>query len=253
MARDYRSRAFDGLLSLAVLSFILLSFFPSAKSEGVGIGINTYSIVFNGSVFDTYTVSPRVINPSDYEVKARVFFDCFNCVQNVTVFGRNIAQKVDDHNSYFRFEQDDVTIPPATTGKDGIPVYIRFSPNLILKKYLTFRAPRFTDFFVRIFNKDYNGWVKIPYFTLFIGEKHLKGLMVADVYWSSFGKMGVTPSVGATLEMTARGMPLSSFVFLLLLLVLVILIILRKKGLNFKSIKSRFRKKKATSKPKDTD
>jgi hypothetical protein len=232
-------------LILFILFLILL---PAGKSQGssqgVGVGINSYSITFNGTIFDSYTVSPRIINPSDYDIKVNTYFDCFNCVQDVKIFGFKIGEKIDDYNSYFKFDETDLFVPAKASGNEGTPVIIHFAPKFFLKKYFSMPTPRFLRFFIRLFDKDHSNIIKIPYFVPFIGEKHLKGLLAVDVYWSTFGEMGVTPSVGASLQMTAHGMPVSSFIFLVLLIILLILFILRKKGIELKDIpkKLKFRK-----------
>jgi len=222
--------------------FLFLSLLlPSALSQGVGIGIDTYLIVFNGTVFDSYTVSPRIINPSNYELKAKVYFECRNCVHEVRVLGYKLAEKVDDPNSYFVITRNDVTVPARSIGNNGIPVVILFSPHIITKKYLKVYTPEFLNFFIRLVDRKYDGSFTLPYFALFIGEKKLNGLLVADVYWSSFGSLGVTPSVGASLEMTAMGIPLSSFIFFVVIILLLVVFLLKKRGvkLPFKTRKKR--------------
>lgn len=209
--------------------FLLLTLPILNAEEGVGIGISTYSIVFKGSVFDSYTASPRITNPSQYEVTAEILFDCFNCEENITIFGYRIADKVDDHKSYFTFNTDDVTVSPMSIGQSGAPIFIHFSPKIIIKKDLKIYPPKTIGFFFKFIDKNYPGYVKVPYFTIFVGEKHLKGLLVAHVYESSFGKMGVTPSVGSSLSMYATGVPKSSFIFFVVIIILLILLIFRKK------------------------
>jgi hypothetical protein len=232
------------------LLFVLIPVFlsiPLASSQGVGIGLNNYLFVFNGTIFDSYTVTTRVINPGDYEISARVSFECFNCVEPVEIFGHKIGDRIDDYNSYFTFETTNVTVPPKTRGQEGSPVIIYFSPKIITKKYFRFNTPEFLDFFINIFKRDYDGNVHIPYFSVFIGEKYIKGLLSAVVYSSSFGSMGVAPSVGAGVEMTAKGIPLGSFIFLVIVIVLVFLLIFRKKFSGKKTIKHKPSPKKEKS------
>lgn len=197
-----------------ILIFIL-SIFPSVQSmDGVGIGISTYYINITGSVLDYYTSVVRLTNPSIYEVKAKVYFDCKDCTEDVKIFGHKIGEKTIDYRSFFTIDKQDITINPSTMGSDAPAVKITFSPKFILKNYLKLYTPEFFNFFVKVFNKKYENYIAIPYYSLFIGQKSFKGLLVADVYASSFGEMGVTPSVGSTIEINASGMPMMSFIIL---------------------------------------
>lgn len=231
----------DKFIKLISFFFISIFFFSYVRAQGVGVGISTYSIVLNGSILDYYTVTPKIINPSNYEIKVKVYFDCKNCVSDVKIFGYKMGEKIDDYRSYFTLDKDDITIPPQSYGDNAPEIRIIFSPKFITKKNLKIYTPEFFNFFVKVINKNYQNSLTIPYLALFIGEKNLNGLLIADVYESSFGTLGVTPSVGASLDMTAKGMPLSSFIILVLLIVLIIIFILNKFGFNFKKI---FKRKK---------
>ncbi|MCX8179024.1 MAG: hypothetical protein N3D75_04330, partial [Candidatus Aenigmarchaeota archaeon] len=169
-----------------------------------------------------YTANIRLTNPSPYEIQAKVYFDCKDCTTDVKIFGAKIGEKTIDYRSFFTLEKDDVKIAPFVTGNDGPAIKLTFSPKFILKNYLRIYTPDFINFFIKIVNKNYKNSFVIPYYSLFIGEKSFRGLIVADVYASSFGYMGVTPSVGSTIEIHATGMPVLSFVFLLVLLVLLV-------------------------------
>ncbi|MFH8093153.1 MAG: hypothetical protein QXM38_04375, partial [Candidatus Aenigmatarchaeota archaeon] len=133
-----------------------------------------------------------------------------------------------DHKSFFVFDKDDVTIQPNSFGEKAPSVKIIFAPKFLIKNSLKIYTPEAINFFIKIFNKKYGGSFTLPYYSLFIGEKKLTGLIVADVYASSFGSMGVTPSVGSSLEVNARGMPLSSFIILCLLVILTTIFVYKK-------------------------
>ncbi|MEM5878648.1 MAG: hypothetical protein QXF12_07275 [Candidatus Aenigmatarchaeota archaeon] len=203
------------------LIFILLLSITSVSAQGVGIGISTYYINITGSILDYYTTNIRLTNPSPYEIQAKVYFDCRDCTTDVKIFGAKIGEKTIDYRSFFTLDKDDVKIAPFVNGNDGPAIKLTFSPKFILKNYLRIYTPDFINFFIKIVNKNYKNSFVIPYYSLFIGEKSFKGLIVADVYASSFGYMGVTPSVGSTIEIHATGMPVLSFVFLLALLALL--------------------------------
>ncbi|OGI15268.1 hypothetical protein A3K63_05005 [Candidatus Micrarchaeota archaeon RBG_16_49_10] len=224
-----RKASFNLVYLGIVATFLYLMTLHSASSQGLGVGINSYSITFQGTIFDTFTVTPRIINPSEYQIKVKVSFDCANCVSNVTLFGNKIGEKIDEPRSYFTILDNDVTVGPRAMGADGAPVTLRFSPKVIVKKYFRFHTPEFLNFFVRVFDKDYGNTLTIPYYTMFVGQKHMTGLIVAEVYWSDFGPIGVAPSVGSSFDLKASGVPLSSLIFLILLLVLIVLLILRRR------------------------
>jgi hypothetical protein len=215
--------------------FLLLFSLQLAHAQGVGVGISTYSINISGSILDYYVATVKVTNPSPYDINVKVFFDCFNCQRDIKIFDKKVGEVKADYRSFFTIDKTDVTVGPMD--KDGVPVKIIFSPKFILKNYLTIYTPEFINFFVKIFNKKYDSKFTVPYFTLFIGERHFSGLLVADVYASSFGKMGVTPSVGSSLEVHAKGMPLASFLLLCLLLLLLVFFVLKKMKVNFKKAK----------------
>jgi len=221
--------------------FLILCFLSSASAQGVGVGINTYSINITGSILDYYVATTRITNPSPYEINVRVFFDCFNCQKDIKVFDKKIGEIKLDYKSFFVLDKTDIVIGPLNN-KEGVPVKIIFSPKFILRNYLTIYTPEFLNFFIKIFNKKYDNKITIPYFTFFIGERHLRGLLVADVYASSFGKMGVTPSVGSSLEVHAKGMPLLSFLLLCLFLLLLVVFILKKLNVKINLNKNKLKK-----------
>jgi len=222
-------------LVLCLLLFLLFSS-ANAQTQGVGIGISTYSLNISGSILDYYVTTVRILNPSDYEISAKIYFECKDCTREVRLFGKKIAETTIDYKSIFTLDKDDLKIPPRAYGEEAPPVKVTFSPKFITKNYLRVYTPEAINFFIRIINKKYENSFVIPYYSLFIGERRIQGLIVASVYASSFGSLGVTPSVGTNVEVNAKGMPLSSFLILLCLLALIIVYIVKR-------IKSRGKKK----------
>jgi hypothetical protein len=231
-----------------MITFLFATLFlvQEVLAQGVGIGINTYRITLTGRIGDVYTPSIGIMNPSNYDIKARVYFDCRDCVSDIKIFGIKIAEDVEDPTEYFKLEKEEVYVPARTTETNAIPVSIHFAPKLVIKKYIKFYTPESLNFFIEYLNPKYGGSFSIPYFTLLIEEKKLNGLISADVVWSNFGPLGVTPSVGANLEMRAKGMPFGSFVLLVIVLILVIFLILRRIGFEkIRKIRIPFSKRKS--------
>ncbi|MBU5689411.1 MAG: hypothetical protein KQA41_04275 [Candidatus Aenigmarchaeota archaeon] len=213
---------------LFTLFFILSISISYAQNTGVGIGISTYSINITGSILDYYVSNIRIINPSVYEVKAKIYFECRDCTTDVNLFGKKIAEKTVDYRNYFILDKNDLTIPPMSLGDKAPAVKIIFSPKFINKNYLKIYTPEAINFFIKLINKKYENNFVLPYYSLFIGEKSINGLIVAEVYSSSFGPLGVTPSVGSKMEIHAKGMPWSSFIILCCLIILTIIFIIKK-------------------------
>ncbi|MEM5776844.1 MAG: hypothetical protein QXJ06_00150 [Candidatus Aenigmatarchaeota archaeon] len=224
---------------LFILFFILL-FLSSVKSQGVGVGLSSYSINISGSLLDYYVSTIRVINPSPYEIKVKVYFDCKDCTTDIKIFGKKIAEKTVDYKSFFIFDKYDITVKPMTFGSDAPPIKIIFSPKFITKNHLRIYTPEALNFFIKLVNKNYQNSFVIPCYSLFLGERKLSGLIVAEVYESSFGEMGVAPSVGSNIDITAKGMPISSFIILCLLIVLLGIFIFKK--IKQKSSKEKHKK-----------
>jgi len=222
-----------------LIVFFLLSNFAAAQaaSSGVGVGLSSNSITISGTLLDYYVSTLRVTNPSQYEIKVKIYFDCFDCTSDVKIFGKKIGEKTVDYRSFFNFDRDDITIAPFSLEKNAPAVKVIFSPKFFIKNELKLYTPEALNFFIKLLNKNYQNSFTLPYYSMFIGERKITGLVVADVYASSFGQMGVTPSVGSKLEMRARGMPLSSFILLLILAILIGILIYTK-------IKSRKSQKK---------
>lgn len=213
-----------------IVLFILLSFqiSKSQGTQGVGVGISSYYVNISGSILDYYVSTIRIVNPSPYEIKVKVSFDCRNCNSDIKIFGLKVGESTLDYRSFFFFDKDDITIKPLSFENDAAAIKIIFSPKFLIKNNVRIFTPEAINFFIKLVNKKYENSFVIPFYTLFLGEKKILGLIVADVYASSFGEMGVTPSVGSNLEISARGMPYSSFVILCLLVLLIGIFIFRK-------------------------
>jgi hypothetical protein len=194
----------------------------------VGIGISTYSLNMSGSILDYYVTTIRILNPSDYEISAKIYFECKDCTSEIKLFGKKIAESTIDYRSIFTIDKDDLRVSPKAYGEQAPAVKVIFSPKFITKNYLRVYTPEAINFFIKIVNKKYENSFVLPYYGLFIGKRSIHGLIVANVYASSFGSLGVTPSVGTNVEANARGMPLSSFIILLCLLILIIIYIVKK-------------------------
>lgn len=222
------TKMFNEICKIFILIVLFFQFSKLVNAQGVGVGLSTYSINISGSILDYYVFTIRVINPSPYEIKTRVYFECRDCTNEIKLFGKKIAEKTIDHRSFFTIDKDDLTVQPNSFGEKAQPVKIIFSPKFIVKNKLKVYTPEALNFFIRLINKKYENSFSLPYYSLFIGERKISGLIVADVYASSFGYMGVTPSVGSSLEVHAKGMPLSSFIILCILILLIALFIYKK-------------------------
>lgn len=218
---------------LFTLFFILSLSISFAQNKGVGIGISTYSINITGNILDYYVSTIRIINPSIYEIKSKIYFECKDCKTDIKIFGKKIAEKIVDYRNYFTLDKNDLTIPPMSLENQAPAIKIIFLPKFINKNYLKVYTPEGINFFIKLINKKYENNFVIPYYTLFIGERSINGLIIAEVYSSDFGPLGVTPSVGSKMEVHAKGMPWSSFIILCILIVLIIFFVAKKKIRSF--------------------
>jgi hypothetical protein len=212
---------------VVIFSFLLL---PYSLAQPVGVGITSYSIPLRGSVGDVYNINFGIINPSGYTTRVIVYPECDNCISEVKLFGVKLFYDEEILDQYFTLDKSTVTVPPHTTEQNAVPITIRFAPKLLIKKNLIFYTPEWLNFFIRYFNKDYNGSFKIPYFALFVGTRDFKGRIAAEVISYDGMTPGVVPSVASALEVHVRGMPFGSFVLLMLVVILIIFLILRRIG-----------------------
>lgn len=226
--------------------WILLFFLFSSRSlaQGVAIGINNYLLKIYIPV-NSYRISYiGVTNPSPYDLRAKIYFDCDTCVSDLKLFGFRIGETLEIPSQYFTIGKKDVFVPNHTLAGIPIPIYIH--PKLLLIKKLRVRTPDSINFLVQLLNPRYQGKIDISYPTLLIGNKLIKGRIVVNVYWSSFGGMGVSPAVASVFELHVKGMPLGSFLTLLLAFFTLLLLFfykLRGKTLKFKFGLKRKRKK----------
>ncbi len=236
---------------MRILRFLLLFLFSITLIQSpyaqVGIGVNNYHLEFEASVGSYRLAYIGVINPSPYDVKAKVYFECDNCVSDVKIFGRKIGEKIFD-TSYITLDKDDVYVKAHTTGA-GIPVEIRVAPRLILINKIKLFTPESLNFLVRMLNPKYKGYVTIPYPALFLGERKIDGRVVVNAYWSSYGPMGVSPAVASIVKIRLKGMPVGSLILLLIGISLVGLYLWKKiypkaKYFKIKKVKIRRKKKK---------
>ncbi|MCD6371408.1 MAG: hypothetical protein J7L39_01700, partial [Candidatus Aenigmarchaeota archaeon] len=142
-------------------------------------------------------------------------------------------------------DKKEVYVPPNTMG-DGIPITITLTPKLILIKYLRLYTPESINFLVRLINPDYPGSFDLPYPSLFLGDRTIRGRIVVNVYESTFGAAGVTPAMASTYIARVKGMPLGSLLIILLGIIFVVWVINKKTKFLKKSKKlfSKFMKKK---------
>ena len=215
--------------SKTLLTFFLFLILLSklALSEGIGLGITNYHLEVSASVGESRVSYVGIINPSNYDLKAKIYFDCTNCKHDVKLFGYKIGEIVEDPYQIISIDKQEVYVP-ANTISGGVPVTITLTPKLILIKQFRFELPEALAFFIRLWDRNFTGKVSIPYPTLIIGGHRLEGTITADLFWSSFGALGVRPSVGSTAIFTYKGMPLSSFILLLVGVGILIYVITRK-------------------------
>ncbi len=241
-----------GVIAMKLLKgiwiLLILLFLPKVYSQGVAIGINNYLLKIPIQVNSYNVAYIGIVNPSPYDLKVRVYFDCDTCVSDFKIFGVKIGESIEIPSQYFTLEKTDVFIPNNTRGV-GIPVAIHLHPRLILMKKLRIYTPESINFLVKLINPKYQGKIEIPYLTLLIGNREIKGRIVVDAYWSSFGAMGVSPAIASVFELYVKGMPLGSFLIIITIFFAILILILykcRRKLSKFKI--KRLRRRKKTSK-----
>jgi len=229
----------------AVFLLVSIFFLPFSLSQGLMIGINNYHIEVGATIGKSVPAYIAVLNPSPYAFKARVYFDCDNCKSDLYFFGTKIGEIIEDPYQLISIDKKEVYVPPNTMG-DGIPITITLTPKLILIKYLRLYTPESINFLVRLINPDYPGSFDLPYPSLFLGDRTIRGRIVVNVYESTFGAAGVTPAMASTYIARVKGMPLGSLLIILLGIIFVVWVINKKTKFLKKSKKlfSKFMKKK---------
>jgi len=242
----YHAKRF--LIAIFLLS-LLIHISPSVGQAGIGIGLSSMYVIMNGKLGESMSTTVGVINPSPYDLKARVYFDCTNCKKDVYIFGHKIGEIVEDPYQLISLDKQEVYVPANTMGT-GIPVTITLTPKLILIKEFRFWLPKSLTFLVKLFNKNFDGAISVPYPSLLLETKTLEGRIIASVFWSSFGAAGVTPAVSSTYIAKIEGMPVGTLIILIIGFALVVFFLLRKRKkifyfvFKFKGKKERSRKQK---------
>jgi hypothetical protein len=229
---------------ILLVLFSLLLILPSSLAQ-VGVGITSYRINLEGKVGQEYVQSIGIMNPSAYTTTVRVKFECGNCVEEVKIFGWKLFEKVEKPTEYFTLDKEVVEVPPNTDEHTAVPVKIVFRPKLFVFKEMKFYTPEWLNFFIQSVNPSYGGSFSIPYVTFLVGGKQLSGAITADVVGYAGGPLGVIPSVAATLEMKAYGMPLGSFIFLVLIILVILSVILYKNRKRIAGLYHKIFKKKS--------
>jgi hypothetical protein len=232
---------------LAYLFLFIFLLIPISKAQ-VGVGITSYRIDMKGNIGEAYTYTLGIMNPSSYTTNVKISFECLDCVSEVKLFGIKLFEKVEIPEQYFKIDKNLVSVPPYTNENNAVPVTIKFSPKFLITKNLRFYTPEWLNFFVKLVNKNYDGKFEIPYLTLLIGKKELSGKFVADVVSYNGITPGVMPSVAATLTMSAKGMPVGSFIFLVIIILILIFLVLRRTGII--KLENYFKKSKKITKSK---
>ena len=205
-------------------------------------------ITLTASIGRPISSTVGIINPSKYDAKVKLTFDCVTCTKDAKIFGIKIGEIVENPYQVLSLDKEEVYVPAYTTG-DGLPVTLTVNPKLIWIKKLRIYTPESINFLVKLINPKYQGKIEIPYLTLLIGNREIKGRIVVDAYWSSFGAMGVSPAIASVFELYVKGMPLGSFLIIITIFFAILILILykcRRKLSKFKI--KRLRRRKKTSK-----
>ncbi len=214
----------------AILTFFILTFFfliPEVLA-GVGIGMGPSNLDLKSNAGSPYYFNIIVYNPGSYDIKAKVTFECENCEENAYFFGWYIGRVREYYRQYFHFEPEVVYVPNNTIPENPVKVTVKVHPSLWVKKELIISTPEEINFLVRAVNPSYTGEFAIPYYTLLLNEKDIKGGITITAIWSTFGEMGAAPAVGAGLKLNIKGMPLGSFIIIVVIIIIVIALVLWK-------------------------
>lgn len=201
-----------------------------SQNQGLGLGINNYHISLIAGLGETNTNGIGIFNPSPYEEDVKISVECYNCVSDVKIFGVKVAENREDIYQYVSLTKTEAKIPAFTTAAAGYPVTVSLSPRLFVTKYLRVFTPDAINFFLKMAIPSYSNYFDLPYPSLLLGEEQFHGGVAINVVSSTFGTIGVFPSVASTLELKVIGMPWGSFILLLLALIVAVLLVLRKKG-----------------------
>jgi len=216
--------------------FTLFSFaiFLPEVLAGVGIGMGPTRINLNTFIGKPYSVTIITYNPGDYDIKARLMFECRNCSYDARFLGLKIGEIREDYTQFFRFDPTEVYVPNKTGPDAAIPITVYITPNAFIKKDLVLFTPESINFLVRLVNPDYNGELVIPYPTLIVDNKILKGGITLSAFWSTFGAMGAVPAVGSDFQMNIKGVPLGSVIIIIVLVIIVIATLMFRRTISKK-------------------
>jgi hypothetical protein len=233
------------LVFFILISFLLLPYLPIVFSQvGSAIGVNNYHIQLAANLGDILTAGIGVFNPSDYEENVTVYAECDNCVSDAKIFGFTVGSIRQDIYQFVSLSKREMTLPPRTTADSAPIVWVVVNPKLLNIQYFGVTTPDSINFFIRLINPKYGNGFEIPYPAFFIGEKEFRGRVSFDVVSSSFGPLGVAPSIATTLLVKVKGMPLGSFILILAALIIAILLIVKRKYGLRRICSSIFRRKK---------
>ena len=209
--------------------FLLLASIPEVFA-GVGIGMGPTRFTLSTSIGKPYSVTGIFYNPGDYDVIAKIEFQCENCDYEASFLGWHIGRVREEYRQFFRFDPEEVYLSNNTGPDSATPVTIHITPSMLVRKDLVITTSEDINFLIRGINPNYKGEFSIPYYTLLIGDKFIKGSVTASAVWSTFGSMGAVPAVGASLELSIKGMPLGSLIIILLLVLIVIVLTVWRVG-----------------------
>lgn len=219
---------------IALLFFLL--FIPEVLA-GVGIGMGPTRLDLKSSIGNPYSLNIILYNPGDYDVKAKLTFECEDCEENAYFFGWQIGRVKEDYRQFFNFESEVVYVPNHTIPENPVKVGVKIHPSIWVRKDFIVSTPEEINFLIRAINPSYTGEFSIPYYTLLLDEKNIKGGITATVVWSTFGEMGAAPAVGAEFNLNVKGMPKGSFVLIVVVIVIIIAGIVWKTGVYKKIFK----------------
>ncbi|MEM5794560.1 MAG: hypothetical protein QXU07_04950, partial [Candidatus Aenigmatarchaeota archaeon] len=142
-------------LILCLLSFFI--FFPISKVlAGVGIGMGPPRLELAATIQNPYSIGLILYNPGDYDIKARLTFECESCDEKIYFFGWYLGKVRTDYSQFFHFEPEEVYVPTHTAPEAPVYSYLKVHPSLWVKKEFVISTPEEINFLVRMVNPSYN-------------------------------------------------------------------------------------------------
>ncbi|MEM5855751.1 MAG: hypothetical protein QW472_05565 [Candidatus Aenigmatarchaeota archaeon] len=228
---------------LSLTYFFTFFLIVSGALGNVGIGMGPPRVELTTNTQTPYSIGLLLYNPGDYDIKARITIECYNCEEKVYVFGFYLGRIRTDYSQFLRIEPEEVYVATNATPETPVYSYLKIRPSLWVKKEFIISTPEEINFLVRMVNPNYRGEFAIPYYTLLLDEKEIKGGITATAVWSSFGTLGAAPAVGSSLNLRIKGMPTGSLILIIVAILIIIFGIVWKTGI-YKRI---FRKKLPSS------